>query len=131
MGEDERRAGDVADFAGAGGDVVKGAPPAGEQREPSFPEAAQGTLESVAGAGIDVKFPAARRLLDGNQDADARALIAGVGKGGQAGRGSRVERGQGMGAGGGDVVHRAGPGRRDPQREPSGAMTAWMLPPWT
>ena len=71
MGDDERRAGDVADFAGAGGDVVKGAPPAGEQREPSFPEAAQGTLESVAGAGIDVKFPAARRLLDGNQDADA------------------------------------------------------------
>src|SRR5260370_40941523 len=64
MGEDERRAGDVADFAGAGGDVVKGAPPAGEQREPSFPEAAQGTLAGVAGAGIDVKFPAPRRLLD-------------------------------------------------------------------
>jgi len=51
--------GGVADFAGAGGDVVKGAPPAGEQRGPSFPEAAQGTLEGVAGAGIDVRFPAA------------------------------------------------------------------------
>ncbi len=129
MGEDERRAGDVADFAGAGGDVVKGAPPAGEQREPSFPEAAQGTLESVVGAGIDVKFPAARRLLDGNQDADARALIAGVGKGGQAGRGGRVERGQGMGAGGGDVVHRAGFHLRDHSGNPSGASTAWTLPP--
>src|SRR2546429_7701990 len=127
MGEDERRAGDVADFAGAGGDVVKGAPPAGEQREPSFPEAAQGTLESVAGAGIDVKFPAARRLLDGNQDADARALIAGVGKGGQAGRGGRVERGQGMGAGCGDGVYRAGVHLRDPQRKPSRASTAWTL----
>jgi hypothetical protein len=118
MGEDERRAGGVADFAGAGGDVVKGAPPAGEQGEPSFPEAAQGTLEGVAGAGIDVKFPAARRLLDGHQDADARALMAGVGNGGQAGRGGRAGRGQGMGAGGGDVVHRARFRLRDPQRGP-------------
>jgi hypothetical protein len=33
MGEDECRAGDVADFAGAGGDMAEGAPAAGEQGE--------------------------------------------------------------------------------------------------
>ena len=82
MGEDERRAGDVADFAGAGGDVVKGAPPAGEQGEPSFPEAAQGMLEGVAGAGIDIEVPAAGELLDRNADAEAGAVISGVGQGG-------------------------------------------------
>jgi hypothetical protein len=59
MGEDKGGAGDVADFAGAGGDVVKGAPAAGEQGEPSFSEAAKRTLQGVAGAGSDVKFPAA------------------------------------------------------------------------
>jgi len=57
MGEDERGAGDVADFAGAGGDVLEGAPAAGEQGEPAFAEAAQGTLESVAGTGVDIEFP--------------------------------------------------------------------------
>jgi hypothetical protein len=31
MGEDECRAGDVTDFAGAGGDVLQGAPSVGEQ----------------------------------------------------------------------------------------------------
>src|SRR5437764_13440140 len=99
MRENKRRAGDVADFARAGGDVVEGAPPAGEQGEPSFPQAAQGTLEGIAGTGIDVKFAAARWLPDGNQDSDARAVITGVGQGGQAGGGSLVERGQGMCAG--------------------------------
>jgi transposase len=62
MRENERRAGDVADFARAGGDVVEGAPPAGEQGEPSFSQAARGTLEGIAGTGIDVKFPAANDL---------------------------------------------------------------------
>jgi len=64
MGEDKGGAGDVADFARAGGDVVEGAPAAGVQGEPSFPEAAQGALEGVAGAVIDVEFPAAGRLPD-------------------------------------------------------------------
>jgi hypothetical protein len=36
MGEDERGTGDVADLAGAGGDVLQGAPAAGEQRESAF-----------------------------------------------------------------------------------------------
>jgi len=51
MSEDEGGAGDVADLAGAGGDVAEGAPAAGEQGEPAFAQAAQGTLDGVAGAG--------------------------------------------------------------------------------
>jgi hypothetical protein len=94
MGEDERRTGDAADLARADGDVAEDAPSAGEQGEASFSQAAQGTLEGVAGAVVDVKFPAAGRLPDGNQDADACALIAGVGKGRQVGGGGLVERGQ-------------------------------------
>ena len=41
MGEDEGGAGDVADFAGACGDVLEGAPAADEQGEPAFAETAQ------------------------------------------------------------------------------------------
>jgi hypothetical protein len=92
MGQDEGGAGDGADLAGADSDVLKGAPSAGEQREPAF---AQGTLGGVAGAGIDVEFPAIAGLFDGNVDAYSGALIAGVGQGGQAGGGGVVERGQG------------------------------------
>ena len=98
MGEDERRAGDVADFAGAGGDVVKDAPPAGEQGEPSFPEGAQGTLEGVAGTGIAIEFPAVGRLPGRDMDADAGAVVARVSQGRQARRGGPVQRGQGMDA---------------------------------
>jgi hypothetical protein len=36
MGEDKRGRCDVADFATAGGDVLKGAPTAGDRREPAF-----------------------------------------------------------------------------------------------
>jgi len=36
MGEDEGGACNVADLAGAGGDVLQGAPAAGEQRKPAF-----------------------------------------------------------------------------------------------
>src|SRR5215471_2296466 len=108
MGEDECGAGYVADFAGAGGDVLQGAPAAGEQGEPAFAQAAQGPLDGVAGAGIDVQFTTAGGLLDGNQDADAGAVVARVGQGGQVTRGGPVESGQGVGAGGGEVVHRAG-----------------------
>src|SRR5215475_15427706 len=104
MGQDEGGAGDVADFAGAGGDVLEGAPAAGEQGEPAFAKAAQGTLDGVAGAGIDVEFLLAGGLFDGDEDADAGAVVAGVGEGGQAGRGRGVEGGQGVEAGGGDVV---------------------------
>src|SRR5262245_41138784 len=73
MGEDECGAGDIADFAGAGGDVLEGAPPLVEQGEPAFAEAAEGALDGVAGAVIDVQFPAAWGLFDRNEDSDARA----------------------------------------------------------
>src|SRR6266480_1351742 len=118
MGEDERGAGDVADFAGAGGDVLEGAPAAGEKGEPAFAQAAQGALDGVAGAGADIEVPPIGGLFDGHVDAHSGAVVAGVGQGGQSGGGGVVEGGQGVGAGGGDVVHRAGLGGRDPQREP-------------
>src|SRR5712691_7637151 len=103
MGEDKRGAYDVADFARAGGDVLEGAPALIEQGEAAFAQAAQGTLDGVAGAGIDVQFPAVWGLPDGNQDAGARALISGVGQGGQPGRGGGIQRREGMGAGGGEI----------------------------
>src|SRR5436305_4781689 len=99
MGEDERGAGDVADFAGAGGDVLQGAPPAGEQGEPAFTQAAQRPLKSVIGAGADIQLPAAGRLFDWDVDADARTVISRVGQGGQARRGGLVERREGVAAG--------------------------------
>lgn len=42
MGEDKRYAGDVADSAGADGDVREGVPAAFEQGEAAFAEASQG-----------------------------------------------------------------------------------------
>src|SRR5215469_14484324 len=48
MGEDRRGAGDVADLARAGGDVLEGAPALVEQGEPAFAQAAQGPLDGVA-----------------------------------------------------------------------------------
>src|SRR5215467_14320371 len=107
MGEDERGAGDVADFAGAGGDVLEGAPALVEQGEPAFAQAAQGPLDGVAGAGVDSEVLGAGGLFDGNQDADAGAVVAEVSKGGQV-SGGAVEGGQGVDAGGGEVVHRPG-----------------------
>ncbi len=45
-------------------------------------------------------------------------FISGVGQRGQVMRSGTVESGQGVRAGGGEVVYRAGLGFRDPQREP-------------
>jgi hypothetical protein len=118
MGEDKRGAGDVANSARAGGDVVEDPPSASEQGESSFPQAAHGALDRVAGAGIDIQFPAASGLPDGDQDADARAYKTGVGQGRQACGGGLVERRQGVRAGGCDLVHRAGLYLGNPQREP-------------
>jgi hypothetical protein len=47
MGKDEGGAGDVADLAWAGGDVLEGAPAAGEQGEPAFSQAAQRPLSGA------------------------------------------------------------------------------------
>lgn len=65
MDEDEGGFGDVADSAGAGGDVLEGAPPPGEQREPAFAEAAQGPQQHVVGLVVDVQVPAVGGLLTG------------------------------------------------------------------
>jgi hypothetical protein len=42
MGEYERGLGEVADFAGAGGGVLQGAPAAGQEREPAFADGSSG-----------------------------------------------------------------------------------------
>jgi len=91
MGQDERGACDGADFAGAGGDVLEGSPPLIEQGEPAFPQAAQGALEGVAGAGIDIGVPPIGGLFGGHVDAYSGAVVAGVGQGGQPGGGGVVE----------------------------------------
>src|SRR6266571_551826 len=121
MGEDEGGAGDAADFAGAGGDVLEGAPALAEQGEPAFAEAAQGALDGVAGAGVNIEVAAICGLFDGYVDAYSGAVVARVGQGGQSGGGGVVEGRQGVGAGGGQVMHRSGLGGRNPQREPAGS----------
>jgi hypothetical protein len=47
VGEDEGGLNDVADLAGAGGDVVQGAPSAGEYGETTFTEAAQAAEQAL------------------------------------------------------------------------------------
>ena len=115
---------------GAGGDVLEGAPALVEQGESAFAKAAQGALQGVAGVGADIEVAPVCGLFDGDEDAYSSAVVAGVSQGGQSGGGGAVEGGQGMSAGGGDVMHRARLHLGGPQREPGRAMTAWMLPPW-
>jgi hypothetical protein len=80
--------------------VLEGAPAAGEQGESAFALAAQGTLDGVAGAGIDIQFLPAGGLFDGDVDAEASAVIAEVGEGRQVRCGGGVvQRRQGMGGG--------------------------------
>src|SRR5215469_18573661 len=103
MGQDERGADDDTDLAGAGGDVLEGAPAAGEQGESALAQAAQGTEQRIAGAGIDVQLAPAGGLPDRDMDADARAVVSGVGQGGEPGRGGLVQGGQGVDPGGGEI----------------------------
>ena len=63
MVEDECGAGDGADLAWAGGDVLQDAPADGEQAEPAFAQEEHGTPKRVAGAGIEVDLLAAGWLL--------------------------------------------------------------------
>jgi hypothetical protein len=115
MGEYERGAGDVTDFAGANGDVLEGAPAAGEQREAAFAQAAHGPLERIAGAVADIELAVRGGLADRDVDADSGALIAWIGQGSQPPGCSAIERWQCVHAGGGDVVHRARLHAGDPQ----------------
>jgi hypothetical protein len=78
MGQDERSPGDIADHAGAGGNVLQGASAAGERREPAFPHAAQGTEQGVAGAGIDIEVPAVGGVPDWDVNADSGAVVSGA-----------------------------------------------------
>ena len=57
MYEDECGLRDTADPAGAQADMLEGAPALSEECEPALPEAAQGSKESVVGAGVDIEFP--------------------------------------------------------------------------
>jgi hypothetical protein len=65
MGEDEGRTDDIADLAGADGDVPQGTPALVKQGEPAFAEAAQGALSGVVGTGADVEFASAGWRLTG------------------------------------------------------------------
>jgi hypothetical protein len=83
MGAYERGTGDVADLAGAGGDVLEGASAAGEQREPAFARAAQGAEQRVASAGIDIEVTPVRGLPDRDVHGDASAVVSRIGQGGR------------------------------------------------
>ena len=130
MSEDERRSCYVCDLAGAGADVLQGAPPAGEQGEPAFAETAQGPLQGVIGAAADVEFRSVRRLPDRDVDADAGALVAGVSQGGQPAGGGVAERGRAWRRAAVMSWTEPGSASETHNGKPSGASTAWMLPPW-
>lgn len=102
MGEGECGFEDVADSAGAESGVLEGGPAGGEDGKAAFAEAAQGALEGVAGAVVDVEIGAVGWVLDGDVDAVACALVAGVGKDG-GGFGCGVGGGEHVGAGGLDA----------------------------
>lgn len=128
MGEDKSGAGDVADRAGAGGDVLKDPPAAFEQGESAFAEASQGAQEPVVGAVVRAESLVSLRLLDGRVNADPGAVVVAVGEGGQAGRGCGVQGAEHVRAGSGQVVHRARLDLGDPQREPVGRREGCRLP---
>jgi len=69
----------------------------------AFAKTAHGLLESVSGAGIDIELAPAGGLPDRNVDVDARALVTGIGQGGQAARSGAAECRKGVDAGSGDV----------------------------
>ncbi len=82
---------------------------------------AQGGEQMVVGLGIVVQHPAAERAVDWGVYPDPGAGVALVGPHRQAAGGMRMERGQRQIPDGGQVVDRAGPHRRDPQREATGS----------
>lgn len=99
---------DVADSAGAGGDALEGALALCEQGEAAFSQAAQGAQERVAGAGVEVEGPTVGGLFDRGENADAGAVVAGVGQGGEPVGGGLVQRPEDVCAGGCQVVDRPG-----------------------
>src|SRR6266568_1213450 len=77
MGEDQGSADDVSDLARAGGDVMEGAPAAGELGEPALAQAAKRPLERVIGACIDIEVPAGTGLGTGMAARPGRSPWAG------------------------------------------------------
>jgi hypothetical protein len=77
MGEIQGCPRDIADLAGAEGDVLECPPSPGEQGKAAFAQAAKGSLQSVARAVADIEF-AAGGLADRNVDADTCTLMAGL-----------------------------------------------------
>ena len=120
VGEDECGAGDVADFAGAGGDVLEGAPALVEQGEPAFsPRQRRDRWRALRERVSISRSRPSGGCLTGMWMPIPVPSSPGVGQGGQSGGGGAVEGGQGVDAGGGQIMHRAGLGIGDPQREPA------------
>jgi hypothetical protein len=104
-------------------------PGAGEQGKAAFPRAAQGPLQSVACAVADIEFAACGGLADRDVDADARTPIAGMGQGSQPLGGGAVERGKACRRAAVMSCTELGSTPETHSGNPSGASTAWMLPP--
>ena len=128
LGEDEGCAGYLGGAAGVCGDVLEGGPALGEQGEPAFPAAAQVAEQRVAGAGSGVEFLVPGWFFDRGEDAYSGSFVAEVGQRRDSEGGGAVEGGQGVPAGGGQVVDRAGLGRADPEREAVGARDGLDVP---
>jgi len=131
MGGDEGGPGDIAGLAGAGGDVLQGAPAAGEQREPAFAQVAQRAEQRVAGAGADIEVPPVGGLLTGMWMPMPAPSYPGSARAGSPVAAARYSAGRAwMRAA---VMSCTDPGSAPETHSgnPSEAMTAWMLPPWT
>jgi hypothetical protein len=112
LGEDEGGTGYLGGTAGVGGDVLEGGPALGEQGEPAFSPAAQVAQQGVPGTGVNIEFLVPGGLFHRGEHADSSALVAAVGEARHSKGGCPVEGGQGVEAGGGDVVDGAArPGR--------------------
>src|SRR5579859_5123525 len=119
LGEDEGGTGYLGGAVEVKGDVLEGGPALGEQSESSFAAAAQVTQECVASECAGIEFMVPCGVLEGDEDSDSGALVATVGEGQHSQAGGAVEGGQGVPAGGGDVVDRAGLGGTGPERDRS------------
>ena len=62
--------------------MLEGAPAAREQREPALAQAAQRTLDSVAGTGVNIESLPLCELRDRDVNADACTVVAWVGESG-------------------------------------------------
>ena len=114
---------DVADFAGAGGDVLEADRPV-RRANPRSP-GAQSAQHSVVGAVVHGQTCSSQGLFDRGVYADAGALIAGIGQRGEIQlRGGPAQRAERVVASSSQVVCRSWCDLRDPDGQPSGRITA-------